>query len=344
MKALLLAGGLGTRLRPLTNFLPKPMVPIMGRPLLESTILRLKNQGVDEVVISTCYKSNHIENYFKNGEKLGVKVSFIKEDIPLGTGGAIKNAEEFFNDTFLILNSDIICDIDIRSLVEYHKSKKALATIAMTKVEDPSQYGVIEYDDNDYITAFKEKPKPYETNSKWINAGIYVFEPQLLNEIPKDEVVSIERDTYPKLLSKGYKMAAYRYDGYWIDIGTIEKYKKVHFDILKKYCKYVDVSHHDIKHRKNIIDNSVKIVEPVFIGSNVKIDAKAEIGPYAIIGDNTHIGSNSIIRHSVLWDNVKVKGNVNLINAVVASNSVVDGMRKIEDEVYANGINDYAVS
>ncbi|WKV07656.1 NDP-sugar synthase [Thermoanaerobacterium sp. CMT5567-10] len=344
MKALLLAGGLGTRLRPLTNFLPKPMVPIMGKPLLESTILRLKHQGVDEVVISTCYKSNHIEKYFGDGEKLGVKVSYIKEDIPLGTGGAIKNAEEFFGDTFIILNSDIICDIDIKNLVEYHKSKNALATIAMTKVEDPSQYGVIEYDDNDYITAFKEKPKPYETNSKWINAGIYVFEPELLNEIPKDEVVSIERDTYPKLLSKGCSMAAYRYGGYWIDIGTIEKYKKVHFDIFKNNCKFVDMSGYNYKCKSTIIDPSAKIVEPIFIGHNVKIDAKAHIGPYVVIGDNTHIGSNSIIRHSIVWDNVKINKNVNLINAVVASNSVIDGMRKIVDEVYANSINDYVAS
>lgn len=344
MKALLLAGGLGTRLRPLTNHLPKPMVPIMGRPLLESTILNLKRHGICEVVISTCYKSNYIKNYFGNGENLGIKINYIEEDIPLGTGGAIKNAERFFDDTFVVLNSDIVSDLNIKELVNYHKAKKALATIAMTEVKDPSQYGVIEFDDDGYIKAFKEKPKPYETTSKWINAGIYVFEPKLLDEIPKDSVVSIERETYPKILSKGYYMAAYKYDGYWIDIGTIEKYKKVHNDIFKGNCKFVNPKIDFIKNKNININPSVKIIGPVYIGRNVKIGTKAQIGPYSVIGDNSQIGCNSIIRHSVLWDNVKINKGVNLINAVVASNSIIESMRKIVDTVYTNNIDDYAVS
>jgi len=160
MKALFLAGGLGTRLRPLTNNLPKPMVPIMGKPLLERNIENLKRFGIDEIVLSTCYKPAKIQKYFGDGSRFGVKISYICEDEPLGTAGAIKNAERFFNDTFLVFNADILSDFDISEMIKYHREKGALATIAVTQVDNPSTYGVIEHDENGFITAFKEKPKP----------------------------------------------------------------------------------------------------------------------------------------------------------------------------------------
>jgi len=156
VKALFLAGGLGTRLRPITNDLPKPMVPIMGKPLLERNIEKLKSYGIDEVVLSTCYKPHKIDKYFGDGKKFGVKISYITEDKPLGTAGAIKNAEELLSDTFLVFNADILSDIDIANMIRFHKEKGALATIAVTKVDNPSAYGVIEHDDDNFITAFKE--------------------------------------------------------------------------------------------------------------------------------------------------------------------------------------------
>ena len=179
MKALFLAGGMGTRLKPLTDDLPKPMVPMMGKPLLERNMLKLKACGVDEVILSICYKPKKIEKYFGDGTKLGLKIHYICEDIPLGTGGAIKNTEEFFNDTFIIFNADILSDINIVDMMKFHKEKCAAVTIAVTQVENPSAYGVIEYNENLYAESFTEKPKLSEIKSNYINAGIYIFEPNV---------------------------------------------------------------------------------------------------------------------------------------------------------------------
>ncbi|WP_039657241.1 sugar phosphate nucleotidyltransferase [Clostridium tyrobutyricum] len=339
MKALLLAGGRGTRLRPLTDNIPKPMVPIMGKPLLERTILKLKESGIDEIVISTCYKSNYIQNTIGDGHNLGIKVNYISEDIPLGTGGAIKNSEKFFNDSFIILNSDIVCDIPYDKFIKYHKDKHAQVSIAMTKVKDPSQYGVIEFDKDNYITAFKEKPKPGETNSKWINAGIYIFEPEVLHEIPQNTVVSIEKDTYPILLEKKYKMAAYQYSDYWIDIGTIKKYITAHSDILIKFYKntaernkYFKITDLIVKGKNVKIDPSTKIIGPVFLGNNITINENCQIGPYTVIGDNSNISSNCTIEKSILWNNIKIDENVTLKNTVITSNYRVKSYCSIENK------------
>ena len=202
MKALFLAGGMGTRLKPLTDDLPKPMVPMMVKPLLERNMLKLKECGVDEIILSTCYKPQKIEEYFGDGTKLGLKIHYICEDIPLGTGGAIKNAEEFFDDTFIIFNADILSDINIMDMMKFHKEKCAAVTIAVTQVKNPSAYGVIEYNDKLYAESFTEKPKLSEIKSNYINAGIYIFEPKVLKEIPDSQVVSIERETYPLAIRK----------------------------------------------------------------------------------------------------------------------------------------------
>ncbi|MCH3963180.1 MAG: NDP-sugar synthase [Clostridium sp.] len=346
MKALLLAGGRGTRLRPLTDSIPKPMVPIMGKPLLEKTILDLKKSGVDEVIISTCYKSDYIKNRIANGEKLGIKVDYISEDLPLGTGGAIKNSERFLDDTFIVLNSDIVSNMPYEKFIKYHREKNAQISIAMTEVEDPSQYGVIEFDNNSCIKAFKEKPKKGETDSKWINAGIYIFEPEVLNEIPKNEIVSIEKDTYPLLLNKGYKMAAYKYSDYWLDIGTLKKYLQAHIDIFSSHYNNIlgkkpdfKINNLIIKGKNIAIDSDTNIIGPVFIGDNVTICGNCNIGPYTVIGNNSLISSSCTIYKSILWNNVNVDKNVTLRNTVITSNFKVKAHCSIENKACVT--NDY---
>ena len=175
MKALFLAGGMGTRLREMTKQLPKPMIPIFSKPLLARNIARLKEFGVDEVVLSTCYMPDKIRDYFGDGSGLGIKIDYVHEETPLGTGGAIRNAAAKFDDTFLVFNGDIVSGIDLGRMLSFHKAHRAEVTIAATYVEDPSAYGVIEYDAQRMIRAFKEKPQPGETDSHLINAGIYLF-------------------------------------------------------------------------------------------------------------------------------------------------------------------------
>lgn len=325
MKALFLAGGRGIRLQPLTNKVPKPMVPILNKPLLERTMIKLKRSGISEIVISSCYQSNYIRDYFGDGGQLGLKIQYIVEDLPLGTGGAIKNAESLLNDTFLIFNSDILSDIDIMKFVDFHKSSQAAAAIAITEVEDPSAYGAIEFDTDGYAVSFIEKPKPEEIFSNFINADIYIFEPEIFKEIPEYSVVSIEREIFPKVLEKGYKLAVYKDNSYWADIGTLEKYMQVHMDIMGGKCKMVDCNctSGNIILGKNVwIHPESKIISPVYIGDNVSISAKAVIS-HSVIGNNVIIGAESRVTGSILWNDINISSEVRLVNSIVTSNSFV---------------------
>lgn len=326
MKALFLAGGMGTRLKPLTDDLPKPMVPMMVKPLLERNMLKLKECGVDEIVLSTCYKPRKIEEYFGDGTKLGLKIHYICEDIPLGTGGAIKNAEKFFDDTFIIFNADILSDINIADMMKFHKEKAAAVTIAVTQVENPSNYGVIEYNEKLFAESFTEKPKPSEIKSNYINAGIYIFEPKVLKEIPDSQVVSIERETYPLLLKKGYPIAVYRSDAYWIDIGTVEKYAQAHQDILNGTCPLPEFKggKQEIFIDENVIIHpTTKIIAPVYIGKNTKIGPYSTIGPNTIIGNNCRVGVNNVITDSMIWDKMSIQDNCTFSNIILNSNFMV---------------------
>lgn len=322
MKALFLAGGMGTRLKPLTDDIPKPMVPIMVKPLLERNMLKLKECGVDEIILSTCYMPQKIEEYFGDGTKLGLKIHYICEDIPLGTGGAIKNTEEFFNDTFIIFNADILSDINITDMMKFHKEKCASVTIAITQVENPSEYGVIEYNKDLYAESFTEKPKVSDIKSNYINAGIYIFEPNVLKEIPASQAVSIERETYPLLLEKGYPIAVYKSDAYWMDIGTIEKYIQAHQDILSgtyPLPEFKDQNKDVFIGEKSAIHPCAKIIGPVYIGKNTRIGAYSTIGPNTIIGNNCRVGINNIIIASVVWDKTRIQDNFTFSNIVLNS-------------------------
>lgn len=338
MKALFLAGGMGTRLKPLTDHLPKPMVPIMGVPLLERSIRELKRCGVNEIVISTCYKSDCIESHFDPDSRSGLKIHCICEEKPLGTGGAIKNCQKYFDDTFLIFNSDILSNLDLKELVKFHKQKGADVTIAATKVENPSSYGVIEYNPEEYIVSFTEKPKPGEEKSNFINAGVYVFEPRVLDFIPADQVVSIERDTFPLLLKKGSKMAVFRGDNYWIDIGTPQKYMQAHNDIFTGNCT---VSENDFKSDKIYgianadLDPTAKINGPVWFGKDVHIGANAVIGPNVVIGNGFEAGRGCEIHDSVIWNNVSMGSGVDVNHSVITSGCRMESGVQCENTIYS---------
>ncbi|HEY8421859.1 MAG TPA: NDP-sugar synthase [Thermoclostridium sp.] len=341
MKALFLAGGFGNRLRPITNYLPKPMVPVMGKPLLERNIERLKKHCIDEIVLSTCYKPKEIKNYFGDGRRWKVKISYISEDTPLGTAGAIKNAERFFNESFLVFNSDIVSDIDISDMIRFHRERGALATIAATRVDNPSDYGVIEHDEEGFITSFKEKPRRHETNSNLINAGVYIFEPQLLNEIPCGKAVSVEHETFPLLLRKGYKLAVYNRCSYWLDLGTPEKYLKVHRDILEGVFQSED---YDFCRNPQFISNTARInpsatiIGPVYIGNNVEIGAFSVIGPNTVLCDSSSVGIGARIEGSVVWDHVHVGNGASIIDSIVMSNCKVDKEIKKSSIIYAGNL------
>ncbi|XOQ44615.1 MAG: UTP--glucose-1-phosphate uridylyltransferase [Clostridium sp.] len=337
MKALFLAGGKGTRLRPLTNHLPKPMVPVMGRPLLERNIDAVKNCGTDEVVFSTCYRAEDIERHFSRND-FGVKIQYVCEDIPLGTGGAIKNCEKYFDDTFLIFNSDIVSDIDLSDLVRFHKQKQADVTIAVTRVPNPSNYGVIEYDEFGFATTFTEKPKPGEAKSDFINAGIYVFEPKVLDRIPANRVVSVEKETFPTLLKEGYKIAVYHGGSYWIDIGTPEKYAQVHGDIFSGLCKLPENNffQNQVFGMENVqLHKTAKIIGPVWFGENVRIGANVTIGPNVVVGNGFESGRGCTISNSIIWDNVSIGSGVRISKSVITSGCHIGSGIQLANTIYS---------
>src|SRR5215813_233975 len=238
MKAIMLAGGKGTRLRPLTIHTPKPIVPIFERPFLHYQLDLLKKvPEIDEVVLSLNYQPRRIEEIFGDGGDSGLSIRYVVEPVPLGTGGAVRYAGEALRESVVVFNGDVMTQVDLAAVIRLHRERRAKATIVLTPVDNPTAYGLVETDARGNIRRFLEKPNPDEITCDTINAGIYVLEPDTFDRIPKDVPWSIERSFFPSLIDRGETFVAYVDRGYWIDIGTPEKYMQVHEDIMDgRYC------------------------------------------------------------------------------------------------------------
>src|SRR5215831_15662798 len=234
MKGLILAGGKGTRLRPLTINTPKPVVPVANSPFLLYQIDLMRGAGIDEIILSLSYQPRKIEDLLKDGSDYGVWIRYAVEGTPLGTGGAFKNAEEHISDSTVVFNGDVLTAIDLGAVIAHHRASKAVATIVLTPVVNPSAYGLVETNPEGWIQRFIEKPGPDEITCNTINAGIYVLEPSVLRYMPKGEPYSFERGLFPTLLEQKEPVMSFVLDAYWIDIGTPQKYLEVHHDILSR--------------------------------------------------------------------------------------------------------------
>src|SRR5579871_1797425 len=233
MKAILLAGGKGTRLRPLTIHTPKPIVPIFDRPFLHYQLDLLKQvPEIDEVILSLNYQPRRIEEIFGDGSESGLGIKYVVEPAPLGTAGAVRYAGESLHESVVVFNGDVLTEVNLAEVIALHRARKAKATIVLTPVDNPTAYGLVETDSSSNIRRFLEKPKPDEITCDTINAGIYILEPETFDRIPKDTPWSIERSFFPSLIERHETFVAYVYDGYWIDIGTPEKYVQVHRDSM----------------------------------------------------------------------------------------------------------------
>jgi mannose-1-phosphate guanylyltransferase len=231
MKAILLIGGLGTRLRPLTLTTPKPLLPILDRPFLAYQLDFMRSHGFRDIVLCTAYRAEDFRKTMGDGECCGVRLSYVHEATPLGTGGAIKNAAPQADGSTLICNGDILMQLNLRDLVTFHQEKKSLVTIALTEVSDPSAYGVVELSPEGRIQRFVEKPAPGETTSHFINAGAYIFEKEAFSMIPAGVTYSVERGLFPQLLEQKKPFYAKHLPGYWLDVGTLEKYEQAQRDV-----------------------------------------------------------------------------------------------------------------
>src|SRR5436190_14623983 len=287
MKGLILAGGKGTRLRPLTINTPKPVVPVANSPFLLYQIDLMRGAGIDEIILSLSYQPRKIEDLLKDGSDYGVWIRYAVEGTPLGTGGAFKNAEGQIDSSTIVFNGDVLTDIDLAAVIARHRETRAVATIVLTPVENPSAYGLVETNSDGWIQRFIEKPGPDEITCNTINAGIYVLEPSVLKYMPKGEPYSFERGLFPTLLEHKEPMMSYFFDKYWIDIGTPQKYLEVHHDILLKKFASPRIGQSSLDRatlptgamvdEKSIIDQGVVIrggvrIENSVIGKNCKID------------------------------------------------------------------------
>jgi mannose-1-phosphate guanylyltransferase / phosphomannomutase len=303
MKAVVMAGGEGTRLRPLTSNQPKPMVPIVGKPCMEHIIELLKTHGFEEVIVTVAFLPQAIRTYFGSGESLGLQIEYSVEESPLGTAGSVRLAADKLDDTFLVISGDALCDVDLTALVNYHREKGASATIGLKSVDNPLEFGIVVTDSDGRIERFLEKPSWGQVFSDTINTGIYVLEPEVLRHVPTDRPFDFSKELFPLLLEMGRPMYGFVVDGYWQDIGNLDQYRQANFDALDERLR-LEIP--GVRLRGNIwvgegVDVELDAIEgPAYVGANSRIGAEASIGPYSVLGSGVTLRDSARVSRSII--------------------------------------------
>lgn len=318
MQAIVLVGGEGTRLRPLTYGTPKPMVPIMNVPFLARTLERLYAADIREVILAAGYMPQAIVEYFGDGAQLGMKVTYAIEETPLGTAGALKNVEAKITGPFFVLNGDIFTSLDLRAMRNYHEEKGGLGTLHLIRVEDPSPFGCVVHSEDGRITKFVEKPPKGKEPTDEINAGTYLLDRNILDFIPPGRNVSIERATFPDVIAAGRALYAYTTDDYWLDVGRPEQYLAAHRDVLSGVMRLAVDSKIEGQ-EATALRGHPGVIPPVHVAADVVVDASAKLGPNVVLGRGCSIGAGAAVRESVLWERVSVGTGAVIEEAIVAS-------------------------
>lgn len=325
MKAMILAAGVGSRLDPLTRNVPKPMVPIVNQPVMEHIIHLLVKHGFNDIFCNTHYLAEQIEGYFGDGALLGARMQFNREKELLGTAGGVKRVATqtgFFDDggTFLVIGGDDLTGIDLTAMLEFHKSKGALATIGLSHVSDPSQFGVVVLNDKGEITQFVEKPKPSEAPSNLVNTGVYLFEPEILDLIPDGEFYDFGKQLFPLLLEDKRTFCGFTTQEYWRDVGNLREYRECHDDFFSNpELLQINVPRTEdgLWIGENCeIDPTATIEKPCVIASNVSIGANAKIES-SVLGEGCIVGEDASISHSILWARSHVEPSTHLVRCIV---------------------------
>jgi len=335
LKAMILAAGVGSRLDPLTRAIPKPMVPVVNRPVIEHIVLDLKKHGFQEIMINLHYLGDVIQEGLGDGSRLGVQISYAQEDKLWGDAGSVKRSQAFFeNETFLVVGGDDISDIDLSGLTALHREKHAASTIATTVVDDPSQFGIVVTDEDGRITRFLEKPKGGDVFSNTANTGVYIFEPDVFDLIPPDAFWGFGNNVFPSLLASGRPLYGFATTAYWKDVGNLHVYRQTNFDAL------AGLVHLDIPLREesgvwwgeNIqMDPTAEIGSPVAIGSNVIVGAGSKLLENTVIGDGCVIEANVTLKDTILWAGAHISAGTHLERCVVGTNAQVQSNVAIFD-------------
>ncbi|MEW6661054.1 MAG: sugar phosphate nucleotidyltransferase [Bacillota bacterium] len=320
MKAIIMAGGEGSRLRPLTCDRPKPMVPVANQPIMAYAIELLKKYGIIDIGVTLQYLPQAIQDYFGDGDNYGVNLSYYIEETPLGTAGSVKNAEPFLDDTFIVVSGDALTDFDLSQAIAFHKEQGSIATLVLTTVENPLEYGVVITDKEGRIRRFLEKPSWGEVFSDRVNTGIYILEPEVLSWIPPGRMFDFSKDLFPALLAKGMPMFGCVLDGYWCDIGNLQQYRQSHYDLLEGKVKasLPDMDAQGIRWGQGVeVHPSATLEGPLLLGDYCVIGPNAVVSPYSVIGDRTVVEEGASIKRAILWENVAVGRHAALRGSVV---------------------------
>ena len=342
MKAMILAAGGGTRLYPLTFTLPKPMAPVCNRPVMEHIINQLKLHGFDELIVNLHNLPQHIQGHFRDGYQLGVQITYSHEAQPLGTAGGVKNVEDQFERTFMVIGGDDLHNVDLSAMLQFHREHKALATIGLSYEEDVHQYGVVVTDDSGRIQEFQEKPSNDLAKSHWVNNGIYLFEPDIFKLIPDGVFYDFGSQLFPLLKDQGKPFYGYRCKGYWKDIGNLVEYRNAHLDCLNGQVK---VSFPGMELKPGVwVDEGVEIHEdaiiepPVIIGRNCRIGPGVHLkGPVAM-GKYNVLDENVKLEGTVMWNYNQLKERVVLRDCMMGSDCILSEDMVFEETVLGSGM------
>jgi mannose-1-phosphate guanylyltransferase / phosphomannomutase len=321
MKAVVMAGGEGTRLRPLTSNQPKPMVPIVGKPCMEHIVELLRSHGFEDVIVTVAFLPQAIRSYFGSGETLGVEIGYSVEESPLGTAGSVKRAAGRLDDTFLVISGDALCDVDLTALIEAHREKGASVTIGLKSVENPLEFGIVVTDEDGRVERFLEKPSWGQVFSDTINTGIYVIEPEVLKHIPQDRPYDFSKELFPLLLEMGRPIYGHVFDGYWQDIGNLDQYRQANFDALDESVR-LEIP--GIRIRGNVwlgdgvdLDDLDAIAGPAYLGNYCRVGRGAHIGPYTVLSTSVTVRERGRVLRSIVDTSTYIGRSADVVGAIV---------------------------
>lgn len=337
MKAIIMAGGEGTRLRPLTCTLPKPMVPILNRPMMEHILNLLKRHGFKDVASTLWYLPDDVTSHFHDGADFGVSMAYFIEREPLGTAGSVKNASTFLDDTFVVVSGDALTDINLTEAIDFHKAKGSMATLVLTSVANPLSYGVVLTAEDGRIKQFLEKPTWSQVFSDTVNTGIYILEPEVLELVSPGKKVDFSQDVFPELLRRKAPLYGYVASGYWSDVGNLEVYRQAQKDCLdgRVQIELPTPQGNNVFIEDDVkIHESAKIEGPVYIGKGARIGAFAYVGPYTVIGQYSQVDAHANLKQTSLWSGVKLGSRSQLRGCVLAKDVLVEK----ESEIYEGAV------
>lgn len=341
-RVMVLAAGMGTRLMPLTGDISKPMVPIVNRPVMEHIVLLLAREGFSDIVVNLHYLPMAIQEYFGDGSRWDLSIEYSHEERLMGTAGGVKKCEDLLGaGTFLVMSGDALTDVDLRELISYHRRKKAMATIMVTPVEDASKYGVVLAGDDGRVKGFQEKPPEAEAVSREANSGIYVFEPEILDLIPRDLPYDFGRELFPALVDSGESLYAWRHDYYWNDVGSIDEYQRGNFDALEGR---VDVELPGIEISKGVwvgldtrIDKDVLVTPPVCIGDRCVIEERARLLGPLVIGPDTVVSAGAVLHRGIKWGGGYIGRDASVTGSIVGSDFRIGNGAAVDGAILRSG-------